>query len=283
MTRLVLDYSVDDAAGSFQPPKGTLVLLHGFPDTPALWLPTAEYFTQQGYRTIRIALPGFAGKGAAAIESVDGISFDELTSAIHDVLTKENALGAAIVGHDWGAVFVYLLTTKYPESVSRAICLEIGSAPRSLWMLLVVLSYQSLLNLGYVLGSGLGDWIVRFVCRALGAPRYEGGVTPGAVHAWLYRQAWREAGQRGPGVFYYRNLVESWRPLPGLPFLFMYGGDFPKPLRFHTSEWRTRVSSYHPQSRSVALPGKHWFMHEHPLAFHEALHRFLEPELEQAN
>ena len=100
MTTLALQYEIDEASSSSNETRRTVVLLHGFPDTPAMWAPTARRLCAEGFRVLRVALPGFERNASKETSSVNSITFDEVTDALHDVLRKENALDAALVGHD---------------------------------------------------------------------------------------------------------------------------------------------------------------------------------------
>ena len=279
MSHPVLQYSVEDERGLQR--AETLVLLHGFPDGPALWEKTSRHLQEQGYRVVRITLPGFEAAGSAAGKHPAEGGFEEVVLRLHATLSEAQALGATILGHDWGAIFVYMLLRKYPDALSRVICLEIGGAPRSFLLTALVLFYHGLLNLGYVLGPGLGDALIRGVCFCLRRPGYEHAIKPLAGHAWLYRQAWREGGAEGPWRYYYRNGIASWTPPEGTPFLFLYGKESPKALRFHCEEWIQSVTASSPKSRAAGISGRHWFMLESPEDFHAELDAFLGETSEQ--
>ena len=253
-------------------PARTLVLVHGFPDSPAVWQTTAAHLNARGYRVISLALPGFE----EGEEPGEHPTFDATVARLHATLAHTGALGATLVGHDWGAIFLYQLLRQHPDAAGRLVTLEIGAGPRSALLTLFVLAYHALLNLAVALGSGLGDWLMRTLCRRFPRPDYPGALVPRAHHGWLYRQAWREGRADGPWRHYFRNAIATWTPGASLPVLFAYGEDGPSALRFHTPAWREQVTSHHPESRSQALPGAHWCFLEHPEAFHAALDAFLD-------
>lgn len=266
----LLEFSVDEAEGAV---RDTIALLHGFPDGPAVWSGTSAYLRQRGYRVVRIALPGFESSSAAPPPS-----FDETVARLRATLDEVGALGRTVIGHDWGAIFGYLLLLQHPDAASRFVALEVGAGPASWTLTAFVLAYHAVLNLVYtigsVLGPRLGDAVMRLLCSSLPRPAYDGCPEPRARHAWLYRQAWREAGRYGPRWLYFRSSIAQWRPVQ--PFLFVYGRDGLRALRFHTSAWREAVTSEYPASRSVGIEGSHWCFLEHPEPFHVAVGTFLD-------
>ena len=225
---------------------------------------------------VRIALPGFETHSSNTKKTTDIHTFDETVERLHATLLHTNAHGGTLLGHDWGAIFIYKLLTRYPNAAERIICLEIGGAPKSLILTAIVLLYQGLLTLGHILGTGLGDGLVTMVCTLFRRPFYEDQLNPTSDHAWLYWQAWREGSLHGPWVFNHRNEIAQWSPPPETPFLFLYGNTGLKALRFHSPKWRESVTITSPPSRAKGLPGRHWFMLESPDAFYGELDSFLE-------
>ena len=276
VSRELLEFSVGEAEGE---ERDTVALLHGFPDDPAIWTDTSAYLRLQGYRVVRIALPGFETEESR----LRGLSFDETVTRLHATLEHTGALGCTLMGHDWGAIFGYLLLLRHPAVASRFIALEIGAGPTSWHLVAFVLAYHAVLNLVYVLGAAfgprVGDALMRGLCTGLPRPAYSGCPAPRARHAWLYRQAWREGARYGPWWLYFRSPIAQWQPVQ--PFLFLYGRDGARPLRFHTADWREAVTSGHPASRAVGIAGRHWFFLESLEAFHAEVGSFLaESEVE---
>lgn len=262
---------MDGGADAVTDPAQTVVLVHGFPDSPAMWAQASAHLVAQGYRAIRVTLPGFE-----ADPDTQAPTFDETVARLHATLRHTGALGATLVGHDWGAIFLYQLLRQHPDAAGRLVTLEIGAGPPSLRLTCFVLAYHSLLILAHRLGARIGDRLMAWLCRRLPRPDYPGAITPRAHHGWLYRQAWREGAQDGPWRHYFRNGIARWTPPPTLPFLFLYGADGPRALRFHTEAWRAEITGHAPQSRAEALPGGHWCLLQHPGAFHQALDVFLD-------
>lgn len=60
--------------------RGTIVFLHGWPDTVQMWEPTQERFARLGYRCAAVGLPGY-GTG---VKKKTGFKFTE----VDDILEK---------------------------------------------------------------------------------------------------------------------------------------------------------------------------------------------------
>lgn len=64
------------------PSKGTLVFIHGWPDTVKLWEPTQERFAALGYRCAAVGLPGY-GTGQ---KKQSGFTFAEADELIQQAV-----------------------------------------------------------------------------------------------------------------------------------------------------------------------------------------------------
>src|SRR3954447_9433906 len=81
-----------------------VVLLHGFPDTPAGWAPAATTLNRSGYRTV---VPYLRGYHPDTIVPDRGYSGDEIAADAVRLLDAVGADRAVLVGHDWGAAIAY--------------------------------------------------------------------------------------------------------------------------------------------------------------------------------
>ncbi|HET9930285.1 MAG TPA: alpha/beta fold hydrolase [Polyangiaceae bacterium] len=107
--------------------EGTpVLLLHGFPDSAALWCHLTPKLNAAGYKTIAIDLRGFGESDAPAkVPSYD------LRRAAQDALAVLDALAiqrAHLVGHDWGAALGWLLAGSRPDRFSSFSALSLGHA-----------------------------------------------------------------------------------------------------------------------------------------------------------
>ena len=95
-----------------------VVLVHGFPDTPNGWAPTAEALNAAGYRTVVPYLRGYHPDTIVPGRRYGGAEIGEDAIRLLDALGAEDAV---LVGHDWGAAVVYRAAAIAPGRV-RAVC-----------------------------------------------------------------------------------------------------------------------------------------------------------------
>lgn len=98
-------------------PKGTVLLLHGFPDFSITWHRQIPLLTDLGYRVIAPDLLGYAGTDSPC--DIAHWTHKEMATDIVDLVgqivpDEQVVLG----GHDWGAAFVYKIALWYPDFAS---------------------------------------------------------------------------------------------------------------------------------------------------------------------
>lgn len=101
-----------------------VVLLHGFPNSAALWRCVAPLMVARGYRVIAPDL-----RGAGASDAPAGKASYDLSLLAADVLGIMAALHvekAHLVGHDWGAVLAWLLAGEHRERFRTLSALSVG-------------------------------------------------------------------------------------------------------------------------------------------------------------
>ncbi|MET1058480.1 MAG: alpha/beta fold hydrolase [Nocardioides sp.] len=101
-----------------------VLLLHGWPDTHALWSGQVAALTAAGYRTIAPDLRGFG-----ASDKPDDVSGYGMLQVLGDLLGLLDRLGvrrAHVVGHDWGGAIGCMLAAMAPGRVSSLTCLSVG-------------------------------------------------------------------------------------------------------------------------------------------------------------
>jgi pimeloyl-ACP methyl ester carboxylesterase len=102
----------------------TVLMLHGWPDTSALWDEVAPELVSAGYR---VALPDLRGCGHS--DKPDDVDLYQMHHLVRDVGAIVNALGAEkvnLVGHDWGANLAWATAAFRPELVDRLAALSVG-------------------------------------------------------------------------------------------------------------------------------------------------------------
>lgn len=101
-----------------------VLLLHGFPDSSALWRRLLPHLTRAGYRAVAPDLRGF-GRSEAP-EDVESYSVDVVAKDVIALLDELGIDEARLVGHDWGAVVGWLLAGAYPDRLSSLVALSVG-------------------------------------------------------------------------------------------------------------------------------------------------------------
>jgi len=106
--------------------RGTpVVLLHGFPDTSALWRHQVAALTAAGFRTIA---PDMRGRGRS--DRPPAVGDYALSKIVGDVTGIMDALRierAHIVGHDWGAAVAWGVAMFAPERVDHLVAISVGA------------------------------------------------------------------------------------------------------------------------------------------------------------
>jgi pimeloyl-ACP methyl ester carboxylesterase len=102
--RIVAGDGVDLAVREWgDPAQPTVVLVHGFPDTSAIWIPTAEVLADHGLHAVAYDVRGAGESGAPG--TVDGYRIDHLIDdlrAVADAVSPDRPVH--LVGHDWGSI-----------------------------------------------------------------------------------------------------------------------------------------------------------------------------------
>jgi pimeloyl-ACP methyl ester carboxylesterase len=114
-----LTFAVEDA-GEGSP----VVLLHGFPDSHALWRHQVPALVAAGHRVMAPDLRGFGESSRP-----EGVENYDLLTLAGDVIAIMDALGvgrADIVGHDWGAALAWAFAAFVPDRVDRLAALSVG-------------------------------------------------------------------------------------------------------------------------------------------------------------
>jgi pimeloyl-ACP methyl ester carboxylesterase len=101
-----------------------VVLLHGFPDSGALWRFQVPALVDAGFRCI---VPDLRGFGSSDVP--DGVAEYGILSSVGDVTAILDQLGiehAHVVGHDFGAALAWTLASFLPDRVDHLVALSVG-------------------------------------------------------------------------------------------------------------------------------------------------------------
>ena len=103
------------------PGDGALVLLlHGFPQSAAMWRPQLEALVGAGYRAVAFDQRGYSP--GARPEAVEEYRIDHL---VGDALAVAGDRPFHVVGHDWGAVVAWHLAGHHADRVLSLTALSV--------------------------------------------------------------------------------------------------------------------------------------------------------------
>jgi pimeloyl-ACP methyl ester carboxylesterase len=234
----------------------TIVMLHGWPDTHALWDAQVAALAPQ-WRCVRFTLPGFDLRRGRR-----GLALDAMTAhlaAIVDAVSPDRPV--TLMLHDWGAVYGYQYAMRHAERVARLVGVDVGEVAsgefvRSLPLKakLGIAAYQGWLALAYKLPAALGDRMTRWMARQLRAPAPAAHIAAQMNHPYVAN--WTGGFRRSQPV------------RPRCPMLYFFGQR--KPFMFHASAWAERIAAS-PGGAVHGLPTGHWVMIQQPEAFNRIL------------
>ncbi len=250
-----------------QGPTG--VMLHGWPDTLALWDQTVAALSD-GYRCVRFSLPGFDLDRPPRPVSVDQMC--DLVAAVIDAVSPDEPV--TLLLHDWGCFFGYEVAARHRQRVARVVGTDIGDTNSGAYLQsltgkekLMIAGYQLWLAVAWKLGRvlpGLADRMTRFMARTIGCRTAPEGM--GWQMNYPYAMQWFGTAGGFKGA--------SQVTLP-MPLLFVYGER--KPFMFHSVKWLDKVAAT-PGSAVQGLSCGHWVMISRPEAFQACVRAWLWPE-----
>jgi pimeloyl-ACP methyl ester carboxylesterase len=102
----------------------TVLLLHGWPDTSALWDDVVPELVDAGYR---VAVPDLRGCGQSDKPSdVASYKMHHLVGDVASIIGELGAVKVTLVGHDWGANLAWAVAAYHPELVERLAVVSVG-------------------------------------------------------------------------------------------------------------------------------------------------------------
>ena len=105
-----------------------VVLLHGFPELAFSWRHQLPALADAGYRAIA---PDQRGYGKTEVPpNVEDYGIDKLIADLHELLDALELESATFVGHDWGALVLWMMAMLAPERIDKLIQLNIPHSPR---------------------------------------------------------------------------------------------------------------------------------------------------------
>jgi pimeloyl-ACP methyl ester carboxylesterase len=102
--------------------ENTLVFLHGFCESKALWTSLISKLPEK-FNCVALDLPGFGEN----LEPVADYSMEAMAEAVHEELKKRNIKKCILVGHSLGGYVSLAFAEKYPKML-QGLCLFHSSA-----------------------------------------------------------------------------------------------------------------------------------------------------------
>ncbi|MEM9255220.1 MAG: alpha/beta fold hydrolase [Pseudomonadota bacterium] len=223
----------------------TIVMLHGWPDTHALWRAQVD-FLKHHYTCVSFTMPGFAPE-------------DQTNHTLDDIVQRIGAIvdGVAsdrkviLLAHDWGCVFGYEYAMRHSGRIESMIGLDVGDVSSdafqqslSLAGKLMIFSYQVCLAISFVAPRLIGNPMARGMARALRAKSVRTQIHVGM--SMPYAMRW--LGVNG-------GLKHLLAMQPSFPFYYGYATQ--KPVMFHSSEWLEALR-VNPDNRIEPFHCGHW-------------------------
>ena len=117
-----LTHYVQDWGDENAPP---VLLLHGFPDSSALWRHMAPRLAAGGYRVI---VPDLRGYGATdAPPSADAYKIPvDIAGDILEILSALNIQNPHLAGHDFGAMTAWYMAARYGKKFKSLTAISVG-------------------------------------------------------------------------------------------------------------------------------------------------------------
>jgi len=113
---------LDSAPGDSTRPA--VLLLHGFPDSGAMWMAQIDALHGAGFRVLA---PDARGYGQSQLTTrVEESALDRIVGDFCGLLDALEIEAAHVAGHDWGAVFAWGLAGLQPERVRRLVAMSVG-------------------------------------------------------------------------------------------------------------------------------------------------------------
>jgi pimeloyl-ACP methyl ester carboxylesterase len=103
-----------------------VVLLHGFPDSGALWRHQVPALVDAGFQVVVPDLRGFGASGVPV--DVEDYSMAHAAGDVVAVLDELGIARAHVVGHDFGAALAWALGAFVPGRVDHLVALSVGQA-----------------------------------------------------------------------------------------------------------------------------------------------------------
>ena len=249
----------------------TVVMLHGWPDSPDLW-DDIVVGLRDAYRCVRFALPGFDLSQPPRPVSVDEMC--ALVGAVVDAVSPNEPV--TLLLHDWGCFFGYEYAARHTSRVARVVGVDIGDTNSGAYLKslkfkekCLIAGYQLWLAIAWKLGGvwpGLADRMTRFMARTIGCRTAPERI--GWQMNYPYAMQWFGSYGGLHGVARVAQVLG-----PQLPTLFFFGKR--KPFMFHSARWLAALGTT-PGCGVQGFDAGHWLMRQKPALFKASVRAWLD-------
>ncbi len=102
-----------------------VLLLHGYPQTHAIWHRVAPDLAAAGFRVVVADLPGYGRSAIPPLDVVSAFSKRAMAKTLVEAMASLGHSTFMVVGHDRGARVAYRMTLDHPEVVQRLVTLDV--------------------------------------------------------------------------------------------------------------------------------------------------------------
>ena len=135
--------------------KGTIILLHGFPEYADMWADQIKIFERLGYTCIAPDLLGY-GRTSKPTDA-EAYNSEGQSQDIVDIMKTEQVEKAIFIGHDWGCYLAGRFANWQPAKITGLVLTNVSYRP-STRLDLVALNAQLKETFGYEV-FGFWKWI----------------------------------------------------------------------------------------------------------------------------
>jgi len=175
--------------------KPIILFIHGWPDDYRVFEKQIKLL-QENYYCLAVTLPDFGTniqKGFFRkfyIPSIGDVA-DDLARVLKTEFPDRYFY---LVGHDWGAIFCYILEKRNPDIIKKIATIDVAPSVAMKevpWVgRFVLLTYQFMLLYSWFLPNFIGKWIGLFFFNLLRAPGRKYGYYYTNYCHWIYASYW---------------------------------------------------------------------------------------------
>ncbi|KAK5234456.1 hypothetical protein LTR47_004489 [Exophiala xenobiotica] len=140
------------------PHRGTIFLVHGFPDLSMGWRYQIPFLTSLGLDVVAIDCMGYGRTDSPPCHTLQAYTYKRVSDDIAALARQLNLTHIILGGHDWGGAIVYRVAQYYPSLITAVFSICTPYFPPSpKYEPLALLVQSRLPNFGYQLHFASGE------------------------------------------------------------------------------------------------------------------------------